>query len=343
MTLLRDLRRLGALVLAPVALSAALLTACGGGTSQVVAFHPDKVIAFGDESSMIVDNGAHDGLKYGINDRSTVTTTGNCLLLPTFVQSLAGQYGYVFEQCNVSTTTVTPKAFIRAEAGATVTGATGLAYQLDQQGSLTATDLVSVMIGTNDVIALYELVVGDVATRITSAEAVVRAQTLGAAAATLINDRILAAGAKAIVVTIPDLGLSPYALNANKTNPGASALLSTLSYEFNAYLRTRIDSTRFDGRNYGLVLADDIVAAMAKNPSSFLSSPYNATEAACKVTVGGAADVVRTELLACRSNDLAVTANTANAYLWASDRHLGPNAHSRIGSQAQSRAVNNPF
>jgi hypothetical protein len=34
-----------------------------------------------------------------------------------------------------------------------------------------------------------------------------------------------------------------------------------LTYQFNAYLRTKIDSSAYDGRNYGLVLADDIVAA----------------------------------------------------------------------------------
>jgi hypothetical protein len=33
----------------------------------------------------------------------------------------------------------------------------------------------------------------------------------------------------------------------------------------------------------------------------------------------------------------------ANTYLWVSDRHMGPVAHTQIGSQAVSRAINNPF
>lgn len=44
MTLLRDLRRLAVFVCAPLALSATLLAACGGGTSQVEAFRPSRLI-----------------------------------------------------------------------------------------------------------------------------------------------------------------------------------------------------------------------------------------------------------------------------------------------------------
>ena len=38
-----------------------------------------------------------------------------------------------------------------------------------------------------------------------------------------------------------------------------------------------------------------------------------------------------------------VTGASTGSHLWADDRHLGPDAHSRIGQQLQSRAVNNPF
>jgi hypothetical protein len=48
MTLFRDLRRLGATLLAPVMLSTALLVACGGGTQQVQSFVPARLIVFGD-------------------------------------------------------------------------------------------------------------------------------------------------------------------------------------------------------------------------------------------------------------------------------------------------------
>lgn len=330
MTFLRELRRQGRRAWAPVALAAAVMgvVACGGGTSQVQSFKPDRVIVLGDESSVVVDNGSADGFKYSINDR-TSTEAGKCQALPTFSQSVyAGLYGFAVAACNPQA--VVPQAFILAQVGARVEDANlGLAQQLAQVvGGLNSRDLVTLMIGPNDVIALYESVR---AGQLSSAQAVAEAQRLGGLAADQVNN-VLKAGARALVVTMPDMGLSPYAYAQELVNPGARALLATLSYDFNAYLRTRIDSTAYDGRNYGLVLADDIVSAIAKSPSSFLTSPAIGTEVAC--TTASAVDCLTTTL---------VSGASTNTHLWADDRHLGPDAHSRIGAQAQSRAVNNPF
>jgi len=337
MTLLRDLRRLGASVLAPVALCAALLSACGGGTSQVVAFQPARLIVFGDETSVIEDlAGNHDGYKYGINDRATATTVGQCQLLPTFAQILASHYGFVFDQCNVTGLAV--KAISRAQVGATVDSATtGLAFQRGLQSDLGPQDLVSVMIGSNDIIALYQQVQTGVPFAMTHADAIAEAQRLGAVAAAQIN-AILATGARAIVITVPNMGLSPYAVTANTAHPGASVLLAELSYEYNAYLRTSVDSSKYDGRNYGLVLADDIVAAMNKTPNAFLTSPYDVANAAC-TSATLTACVIATD----STQTTLVAGASATTHLWADDRHLGPNAHNQIGSQALSRAINNPF
>ena len=353
MTFLSELRHLGARRLAPAmllsavmaALTAALLTACGGGTSQVVTFKPLRLIVLGDENSLIQDfvdtEGQHDGFKYTINDRSSAST-GKCLALPNFVQSVASLYGFVFFECNP--TSATPKAFNLAQLHATVEGpTTGLAAQLQnvasasQGAELGASDLVTMLIGSNDIIELYERTLAG----LSPTDAVADAQRRGALAAEQIN-KVLASGARALVITLPDLGLSPYAVNANKTNPGASALLGSLTYEFNAYLRTRIDSGRFDGRNYGLVLADDIVAAMSRLPASFLTAPSVAAVAACNIADDLSADAVTTLVLACTTTSLVADANSGS-HLWASDRHLGPSAHSRIAVQAQSRAATNPF
>ena len=339
MTFLSDLRRLGARVLAPAALAAALLAACGGSTSQVEAFKPDRLIVLGDENSMIEDfvdaEGKHDGFKYTLNDRSA-TTTGKCLNLPNLAQSVASLYGFVFAQCNP--TDITPKAFILAKRHAKVDDpTTGLAQQLSGTTDLGKADLVMMMIGSNDIIELYERTLSG----LSAADALAESQRRGALAADRIN-AVLATGARALVITVPDLGLSPYAVHANRTNPGASGLLGSLTYEFNAYLRTRIDATRYDGRNYGLVLADDIVAAMSKLPTSFLTAPSVASVAACGTADGQTADAVATAVLGCNITNLVTDANSGS-HLWASDRHLGPSAHSRIGVQAQSRAATNPF
>ena len=346
MTFLSELRRLGARVLAPAALAAALLAACGGGTEQVAAFKPDRLLVLGDESSMIEDfidaEGKHDGFKYGINDRSA-TTTGKCLALPNFAQSVAALYGFAFEQCNP--TSLTPHAFILARRHSKADDASnGLAQQVAAISNLGKTDLVMVMIGSHDLIELYERTQASLRAgrpALTNAEALAEAGRRGSAAAELIN-RMLATGARGLVITVPDLGLSPYAVNANLADPAASGVLGSLSAEYNAILRTSVDAARFDGRNYGLVLADDIVAAMHKLPASFLVAPAVPNVAACGTAAGQSADAVATALLGCTTTNLVAGANSGS-HLWASDRHLGPSAHSRIGSQAQSRAATNPF
>lgn len=330
MTSFRDLRRLGARLLAPAGVCAVLLTACGGNTSQVTSFLPDRVIALGDENSVIVNDGSNDGFRYTINDRSG-TTAGKCLASPVIAQTVATYYGFVFAECNP--TGATPKAFSHAKVGALIEDPlTGLAAQRAAVANLGAADLVTVMIGGNDIIAIYEQVR---AGTLTSGAAVEEAKRRGRSAAALITD-LLTSGARALVMTVPDLSLTPYAINAGKTDTNAQSLLYTLSYEFNGSLRTNILPN--DGRNFGLVLADDIVAVMRDNPSTYLDSPYNVTDAACTT-----ADVKDCVLTTDSTTTTLVSGATLNSHLWASDRHIGPNAHGRIGQQALARAVNNPF
>ncbi len=330
MTLLRDLRRLGALVLAPVALSAALLTACGGGTSQVEPFKPLRLIALGDENSVIVNNGSNDGFRYTINDRRG-TAAGMCERLPIFAQSLAGLYGFAFAECNPNATV--PLAFVHAVAGARIDDLTGgLAAQVASVANLGKTDMVSLMVGSNDVIDLYERVRANSLSR---GDALAEASARGRRAAGMVSG-ILATGARAIVVTSPDLQSSPYAQAQELVYPGAASLLSELGYALNGSLRTNIEPN--DGRHWGLVLADDIVAAIAKLPTAFLSAPAVASTAAC--TTASAKDCVITDD---STTTTLVSGASTNSHLWADDRHLGPDAHSRIAQQVLARAVNNPF
>lgn len=336
MTLLPDLRRCGARVLAPLVAAAALLSACGGGTEQVESFKPARLLVLGDEASMVVDSsGTADGFKYSINDRRG-TTAGKCLQQPIFTQQLASSYGMVFAECNP--TAATPRAFFHARPGARVGDATtGLAAQVAGIPALARTDMLTVMIGANDMIDLYER---KRAGTLTAAEARAEAVRIGRVAAGQVN-LILGAGARALVFTIPDMGKSPYAVNATKTDTGAAALLTTLSTEYNAALRLGIDFNKFDGRNYGLVLVDDVIAAMERFPGSFLASPANVTEAVCPTVT--ADKCVLTDNDDATTTLVAAAKRATNTYLWASDRHMGPAAHAQIGSQAVSRATNNPF
>lgn len=333
MTLLRDLRRFGVRVLAPVAVATAMLVACGGGTSQVTAFVPDRLLVVGDETHLIVNDGNNDGFKYGINDRRG-TAAGKCQLLPNVAQQLANLYGFVFEQCNP--TAAAPKAFLHAIAQAKVDDATtGLEKQLAGIGALGPQDLVLVTVGANDVIDLYERVKSGLIT--TAAAASTEARRRGGVAAAQVNT-ILGQGARALVITVPNLGLSPYATAAKATDTTAVTLLTQLAADYNAALRTQIDSASYDGRNYGLILADDIVAAMHRFPSSYLASPYDVAVAAC--TSAQPTDCVLTDDA---TTTTLVSGASATSHLWASDRHLAPSAISQIAQQTLSRAVNNPF
>lgn len=342
MTLLRTLRRQGVRVLAPLVAAAALLSACGGGTSQVQAFVPARLLVLGDEASMLVDDGNGDGFKYGINDRRG-TAAGKCLLVPTVAQAVADHYSMVFAACNPTPTTGTkpePKAFIHARLNARVDdAATGLKTQVDGIAGLGSGDMLVLMIGANDMIDLYEQ---KLAGALTAAQASTEAARRGNVAAAQVN-RILRTGARALVVTIPDMGKSPYAVTANKTDTTAAALMTTLSSEYNAALRLGIDSTSFDGRNYGLVLADDVIVAMARFPGSFLSSPANITDAACNSATPDTCVLTDSKDTTTLVDGAKNATTPTSAYLWASDRHMGPAALSQIANQAISRAVNNPF
>lgn len=337
MTSLPDLRRLGLRLLvqpliAPALAAAVLLTACGGNTSQVEAFLPDRVIALGDENSVIVNDGTIDGFRYTINDRRS-TEVGKCRAAPIIVQSVASQYNYVFAECNPAN--ATPRAFIHAKAGALVEDPiNGLVAQRATVTNLGSRDLVTVMIGGNDIIALYEQVRAGSRSR---DDAITEAQRRGRSAAATISE-MLATGARALVITTPDVSLMPYGGTAAKTDSDALALLSTLTYEFNGSLRTSILPN--DGRHFGLVLADDIVAVMRDNPTTYLESPYNVTDAACTT---GYVNVKDCQLTSDAATTTLVSGATLANYLWASDRHIGPAAHLRIGQQAVARAVNNPF
>ena len=330
MTLLRELRRLGARVLAPVALSAALLSACGGGTSQVEPFKPLRLLALGDENSVIVNNGSNDGFRYTINDRRG-TAAGKCHKLPIFAQSMATYYGMAFAACNPAA--VTPKAFVHAVVGARIDDpVSGLAAQIASVSGLGTTDMVSVMIGGNDVIELFERVRDGSLSR---AAAVAEANARGRRAANIISG-LLSTGARAIVVTVPDFQSSPYAKAQGLVYAGAGTLLSELGYALNGSLRTNVEPN--DGRHWGLVLADDIVAAIAKRPTAFLASPAAVGIAAC--TTVSAKDCLLTDDALTTT---LVTGASINTHLWADDRHLGPEAHSRIGQQVLARAINNPL
>jgi outer membrane lipase/esterase len=306
------------LLAATVLAAAALLASCGGG-GQIEDFQPKRIMAFGDESSLITS----EGRKYTVNALNSTTKALDCASNPIWVQSLASTFGLVFVECN-SDSVVAPTGQIYAQAGAKVAE---LKIQLDTffaTGGFNSKDLVTVMAGANDVLEIYAQYPQQ---GLDTLKAL--AGQRGRDLATQVN-RIANADGRVIVVTLPDLGLTPYALAERDSKPDTnrSELLTELVTAFNTEMRLNIIN---DGRLIGLVLGDEMVQSIVKYPSSY--GYANVTEAVCLSTV---------VLPGCTSSTL-VTDGSASTWLWADSTRLSPAGHSRLGTLAISRATNNPF
>lgn len=297
----------------------ALLASCGGGT-QIESFVPQRVVALGDEASLINT----DGTKYTVNgvvfDTATPPVgTVECSANQVWVQQLAYSFGFAFPGC--ATAGYNANGLMLATVGAT---SEGLASQVDIYlgGDVNNKDLVAVMAGVHDIIDALN-----------AADPTAAAEQAGirvGAQVVRITDR----GAKVIVSTVPDVGLTPFAANLELTTPGSIARLSDLSARFNTRLRLKLQEVRDGGRAVGLVLADELVLAMTRFPASY--GVTNLSEPACVATLPNCSGL---------SADLDPDAAATYGYdwLWADATRLGPNAQSRLGTLAINRARSNPF
>jgi outer membrane lipase/esterase len=304
-------------------LAVALLASCGGG-DQIEKFVPSRIIVFGDEASLIeADPGfPNDGRKYTVNgveraaDGTTLTATRDCTRNPIWVQVLASDYGYQFAEC--LTAAPPARAFMRAQANSTVTMMR--ARITTELPTINDQDLVTIMVGTHDVLAAAALP--------TEAAAIAAAELAGTQVGEEVV-RVTDRGARVIVSTIPDVGTTP----AGRASPQA-ALLSTLTARFNSRLRLKLQDVRGGGHSAGLVLGDELVLVIQRSPSSY--GIANIVDAAC---VNALPDCDETDPFLVT----AARTNHASDFLWAGPYQLGANAQSRLGSAAVYRARNNPF
>jgi len=320
-----------ALAAMALAASAIVVAACGGGT-QNNSFRASRIIAFGDESSLIVDtNNDANGSKYTVNATvSSTEATLVCGLSPLWVQSVAAIYGLVFPQCNPGpTNVVAPTSRIRATLGAR---AADLGAQIDaQQGesALGDGDLVTVLVGQNDVIAEYQQYPAQ-----SEAQLIANVEAEGAEVGRQVN-RITDTGARVLLATVVDLGGSPFGITERLAHADTdrSALITRLTARFNASLRATIVN---DGRKIGLILLDELVSAIVKFPG--LDGITNVTDPVCDLTRSA---LTPPSILDCSA--LTLVPNGTAAYLWADDRHLSASVQSLLGGLALARAQNNPF
>lgn len=303
---------------------AAALASCGGGT-QLVRFAPARLIAFGDEASVIEDvNSNANGRKYTVNAVKTGAVTLDCKANPIWIQVLATAYGIVFAQCNPDAVAA-PAGIIRAAPLATVAAVTA---QIDAQASagFNADDLVTVLAGANDILAQYTQYPA-----LSEAQITASVEQAGAALAAQVN-RIGSLGGKVLISTVPDLGLTPYALaeKAAHTEVDRAALLTRLTKSFNAKLRLGLIN---DGRTTGLLFTDELVQAISKNPLAHGFS--NVVAAVC--------DPVKAPLVTACTSQTLVTAGSGETWLWADSLQFSPAGHRNLGALAAARARGNPF
>ena len=319
----RSLRRLWSL-LGIAAL--ALLASCGGGTLEN-AFSPRRVVVFGDEASVITSVNGSAALKYSVNylDTSVTPAAISCSLYPVWTQYLANALNLPFPSCVASGTNA--PSVMHAAIGARVADVSAqIDAHLASGDSFTNRDLVTIMVGANDIVDEYKLYAGGTQDIGTSQSAL----SQRAVAVSALVQRVVSAGGKVLIATVPNQGLTP----AYVGNGQASTDLTTLSKTFNDALRTAL--VNYSGRDVGLILVDEIVRLDAVYPGSYNLS--NVTNALCAVP-----DTASLVSVPCTSASLSSPGTDPGTWLWAGNSMLGPTANSQIGSQAYSRATNNPF
>lgn len=316
-----------------VVLTAALLASCGGG-QQVERFVPTRLLAFGDENSVINGNGS----KFTVNGVVDVTAappgTMNCALNPIWVQILASAYGLAFPQC--PGTALAPASQILAQPAATAADVTTQIDSFLAGDRFTDTDLVTVLAGQNDILAQYQLVK---ALSMTEAQASAVLEQLGANLAAQVN-RIALAGGKVVISTVPDLGLTPFAIVEGADN---AALLTRLSFSFNKKLRLGIIN---DGHMIGLLLTDEMVQSIVRSVQLGQTSTYvDVTRVACNPTVVPLVQNCTALTLVdyTLAGGVPAIPATATGWLWADATHLSAGGHASLGSAAATRATGNPF
>jgi outer membrane lipase/esterase len=315
-------------VLKSLAAAAAMcaLAACGGGDTQE-PFRPNRVLAFGDELSYL----EADGRKYSINafkitDTTTTpptesTTELDCTRNPIWVQTVAAGFGLAFDRCLGAATTASGQVLARpgnkvADLAAQLAAVQGAVFNEN--------DLALMLVGMNDILELYARYPAESSATLIE-EARARARVYGEAINALAQS-----GPAVVVLTVPDLGLTPFARaqNTSSGDPNRSKLLSQLTDAFNSRMSVTLIN---DGRLIGLIFTDIETQNMFRFPGNFALT--NVLDAACQSTA---------VLPDCRTNTL-VTGATSAGTMWADDIRPGPTVQSRMGSLAEFRAKNNPF
>ena len=309
---------------AALTLGIALVGGCGGGDT-VEPFVPTGMVAFGDDVNVIEAT----GFRYTVNGAQADGTLA-CDLNRVWTQIVATDFGMKFENDTCLDAGEVPKGRILATPGAKVADVvTQVDTYLASRASGTV-DLGLMWAGISDIVELY----GQYPAQ-TEAALLMQASARGKLLAEQAN-RVGLSGSPVIVVTVPDMGLTPL---ARAGGAEAARVLSALSRDFNAALHVNLVQ---DGRVIGIVFGEAEVQNAVEFPGSF--GYLNVIDPLCLTTA---------PLPTCTTATLTVQDNpatldnealtAASNHLWADSVLPGPSFHLRIAQLALVRARNNPF
>jgi outer membrane lipase/esterase len=361
-----------------LALAAALggAAACGGGGDTVNSFDPQRLLVFGDEASVLSGPPADEpgpganqpapiGSKYSINALDPVTdgTTedleptasaqnpdgyGNCRSDPLWIQELADEYGFGFEQCKGDRPV---RATTFAANGATVAGVKAQIDAFLRTDRFSSRDLVGIYAGLHDILEIYRGVTSASQCRYNASDpdssgaaaraARERGDDLAKQVARVADN---GNGGRVLFVTVPDVGATPFGRGENEAHGNdfdRRDCLEDLTDAFNGGLRANKDIQ--DGRHVGLVALDEQLDLILDEPDDW--DYDNVTQAACLTEIPldpnnpTGAKAAMSSLLKCTTATVA----RSGTHLWADALHFGPELHERFGELAERRADRNPF
>lgn len=247
----------------------------------------------------------------------------DCTNARQWMQILANAYGLGY---NSACPADAAGAVSYAEVGANVDD---VIQQIEaHRGELDNKTLVTIWAGQNDVIeqlAAYRATPGNLNAIKNELEA--RGVRLGQAV-----NRLLDTGARALIVSLPDLGKAPGA--------GSDGVaLTEMTEAFNRGF-IGVNGVKNDGTKIGLVKAFELIQDIERVPGDYgLNVGPAACDPALLKTPTGATS---TSLLDCRQTTLIAGASLYS-HLWASDFVLAPGGQARIGALAFERVNDNPF
>ncbi|ARN18947.1 hypothetical protein [Piscinibacter gummiphilus] len=311
-------------------LASALLAACGGG-EQEETFQPTRIVAVGDENTLINP----DGSQYSVNNVSVSATTNPngvpCINNPIWVQYVAADYGLSFGECRGAATDATRKyAVMLAQVGQTVDQAAAALAGVSP--ALNQNDLVTLMVGSHDLLAIVGTNktpnAADREAMITAAEK--RGEALGDV---VLNT--IATGARILITTVPYLNTAPVVVAEGYD----ANLLYEMSTAFNDGLNARMSLVPGGGgRSGAIVEVDQLVNSYYLNSGAAYNAITNRVAAACQTAGAPTPDA---DLDTCKTTD--VTTASPIYYLWAGRMQYGTITHGLLGQTALQRIRANPL